>query len=346
MEPDGAGINPGEILAGGGVKVSKEKLYSEAQATGFRPEILEKVIQLLNLLEAFQGHPFLQGRLVLKGGTALNLFYFNVPRLSVDIDLNYIGAVSRETMLEERPKLEEAVQAVCSREGFIIRRLPTDHAGGKWQLRYESSIGQSGNLEVDLNFMFRVPLWPINLMDSKQVGSYQAPGVPILDIHEIAAGKLAALLARQASRDLFDAHQLLTQQELDPRMLRLAFVVYGAMNRVDWRSVSIDDVNFDTRELKNSLVPVLRTDVIGDQNKETWTNTLVSECREALSVVLPLEPNEKEFLGKLLDHGEIEASLLTNDFSMVDKINIHPLLAWKALNVKHHKNDQGANLKS
>jgi len=324
-------------MAGGCVKVSREKLYNEAQATGFRPEILEKVIQLMALLEAFQTHPFLQGRLVLKGGTALNLFYFDVPRLSVDIDLNYIGAVSRETMLEERPKLEEAVQAVCSREGFTIRRLPTDHAGGKWQLRYESSIGQSGNLEVDLNFMFRVPLWPINSMDSKQVGSYQAPGVAILDIHEIAAGKLAALLARQASRDLFDVHLLLTKQELDPQMLRLAFVVYGAMNRVDWRSVSIDDVNFDARELENSLIPVLAGNALGGNDIETWTNSLVKECREALSVVLPLAENEKEFLDGLLDRGKIEPSLLTEDPDMTDRINSHPLLAWKALNVKKHK---------
>ncbi len=319
------------------MKVSREKLYSEAQATGFRPEILEKVIQLLNLLETFQSHPFIQGRLALKGGTALNLFYFDVPRLSVDIDLNYVGAVRRKTMLGERPKLEEAIQAVCSREGFTIRRLPTDHAGGKWGLRYESSIAQSGNLEMDLNFMFRVPLWPMDLMDSKQVGSYKAPAVPILDIHEIAAGKLAALLARQASRDIFDAHLLLTKQELDTRMLRLAFVVYGAMNRKDWRTVSVDDINFNTRELGTSLVPVLRENALGDTDRESWTNSLVEECKAALSVVLPLSKNETEFLDRLLDRGEIEPSLLTGDPGMTVRINSHPLLAWKALNVRQHK---------
>jgi hypothetical protein len=68
MESYGSGVNPGSFLAGGYVKVSREKLHREAQATGFRPEILEKVIQLLNLLEAFQGHPFIEGRLALKGG--------------------------------------------------------------------------------------------------------------------------------------------------------------------------------------------------------------------------------------------------------------------------------------
>jgi predicted nucleotidyltransferase component of viral defense system len=84
---------------------------AEAADTGFRPEVLERVFQLLSLLESLRSHPFLKGRLVLKGGTALNLFYFDVPRLSVDIDLNYIGAVDRETMLQERPQVEQAVQA-------------------------------------------------------------------------------------------------------------------------------------------------------------------------------------------------------------------------------------------
>ena len=73
------------------MRISQERLTVEAQETGFRPEILEKVIHLLQLLETIQSHPDLQGHLVLKGGTALNLFLFDVPRLSVDIDLNYIG---------------------------------------------------------------------------------------------------------------------------------------------------------------------------------------------------------------------------------------------------------------
>jgi predicted nucleotidyltransferase component of viral defense system len=88
------------------------------------------------LLDTLQSHPFLKGRLALKGGTALNLFAFDIPRLSVDIDLNYIGAVSREAMLEDRPKIEQAVQAVFKREGFTVRRMPEEHAGGKWALRY------------------------------------------------------------------------------------------------------------------------------------------------------------------------------------------------------------------
>ena len=115
-----------------------------------------------------------------------------MPRLSVDIDLNYVGSADRETMLAERPQIEQAMHAVFERQELTIRRMPTEHAGGKWSLRYHSATGQMGNLEVDLNCMYRFPLWPVISMDSHFVGSWQATDVPVIDIHELAAGKLAA----------------------------------------------------------------------------------------------------------------------------------------------------------
>ena len=78
------------------MKISPEKLAAVAEATGFRHDVLEKVAHLLGLLNSLGNHPVLKGKLVLKGGTALNLFVFDVPRLSVDIDLNYIGAEDRD----------------------------------------------------------------------------------------------------------------------------------------------------------------------------------------------------------------------------------------------------------
>jgi len=318
------------------MKVSREKLTSESQTTGFRPEVLEKVIHLLNLLEGFSRHPFLKGRLALKGGTALNLFLLDVPRLSVDIDLNYVGAVDRGTMMAERPKVEQAVQAVCSREGMNITRVPTDHAGGKWRLRYDSALGEGGNLEVDLNFMFRVPLWPITLRNAK-VGSYWAMQIPVLDLHELAAGKLAALLARQASRDLFDAHQLLMRSDLDHKKLRLGFVLYGAMNRKDWRTVTVEDVGYDPRELENQLIPVVRSEFLAKQKAGDWAAAMIAECRDRLGAVLPMSADEIAFLDRILDHGEIKPELLTTDDESAERIRTHPLLQWKAVNVRQHK---------
>ena len=143
------------------MKFSSSEIMPVAESTGFRAEMVEKVLHLLNLLDALNSHPFLKGKWVLKGGTALNMFMLDLPRLSVDIDLNYIGTLDREGMLMDRPKLEQAAQAVFSREGFTTKRVPDEHAGGKWRLSYQSFTGQSGNLEVDLNFMFRQPLLDI-----------------------------------------------------------------------------------------------------------------------------------------------------------------------------------------
>ena len=320
------------------MKISHEKLIAQAEATGFRPDVLEKVAHLLGLLEALGSHPFLKGKLALKGGTALNLFIFNVPRLSVDIDLNYVGAEDREAMLAERPRIEQAVQAVFAREGFTVRRMPEEHAGGKWSLRYQSAAGLGGNLEVDLNFMYRVPLWPVSLSDSYPVGTWQASQIPVIDIHELAAGKLAALLARRQARDLFDSHRILHKENLDHDRLRTAFVVYGAMNRKDWRTVSVEDVNFESAELARQLIPTLRvTESTEQESIDQYGARLVEECRQALSVVLPFSENEKAFLDLLLDQGEIDSTILTSDKDLQQRIQKQPLLEWKAVNVRKHK---------
>lgn len=63
------------------MKISPEKLAAEAEATGFRPDVLEKVAHLLGLLDALRSHPFLKEKLVLKGGTALNLRFRCAPAL-------------------------------------------------------------------------------------------------------------------------------------------------------------------------------------------------------------------------------------------------------------------------
>jgi len=300
--------------------------------------MVEKVLHLLNLLNTLNSHPYLKGKLALKGGTAVNLFVLSMPRLSVDIDLNYVGALNREEMLSDRPKIEQAAQAVFSREGFTVKRVPDDHAGGKWRLSCPSFTGQSNNLEVDLNFMFRLPLWDIRYADSHPLGDFQARNIPLLDLHELTAGKLAALLSRRQTRDLFDCHQLLGLDKLDPGRLRTVFVVFGAMNRKDWRTVAAEDVAFDPAELARQLFPTLHFHAIQQQGTSAvYGMRLVNECREALSVVLPFTDAELEFLCRLLDKGEIVPELLTSDPALQDRIRTQPLLEWKAINVRQHK---------
>ena len=320
------------------MRISAERLVAAAEATGFRADMLERVAQLLGLLEAIQRHPFLRGKLALKGGTALNLFVFDVPRLSVDIDLNYVGAAGREAMLAERPQLEEALGGVFAREELSNRQITAEHAGGKWVLRYLASSGQTGRIDVDINYMYRVPLWPVIVTDSRRVGGWQATGVPVIDVHELAAGKLAALLSRQRARDLFDSRLIFSIDALDPGRLRTAFVVYGAMNRRDWRTVSADDVSFDASELAGQLLPALRGRTGQSIEARSYGQTLVDECKRALSALLPLTGEEHAFLDRLLDGGEVDATLLTDDPRLQQRIEAQPLLAWKAQNVRSYRN--------
>jgi len=109
---------------------------TQAMTGTYLPEIVEKVRQLLRLLDDLRSHPFLKDRLALKGGTALNLFLWDVPRLSVDLDFDYVGTPDRDAMLADRPQVERAIEAVCSRRGIGVRRAPEEHAGGKWRLNY------------------------------------------------------------------------------------------------------------------------------------------------------------------------------------------------------------------
>jgi hypothetical protein len=316
------------------VKLSHDILMADAGATGFRPEILEKCELLLSLLQGLVDDPFLGPRLVLKGGTALNLFVFDVPRLSLDADMNYVGAADVGTMETERPLVEAAIRSVCQREGFRIGRTPDKHAGGKWHLAYASALSGSAELQLDVNFMLRVPLWPVVARDSRTLGHAGARQVPVLDVNELAAGKLAALLSRHASRDLFDAHQVLASDLLNPELLRIAFVVYGAANRVDWRTVAIRDIFFEGRELRDQLIPVLRRSGGIEQVSDSFAERLLDETRAMLTTVLPLRQRELAFLEALMGEGIVDASLLTDDPVLRERIQAQPGLHWKALNVR------------
>jgi hypothetical protein len=216
--------------------------------------------------------------------------------------------------------------------------MNNDHAAMTFFFRYDSVLGQRGDLKVDLNFMFRVPLWPVVNMDSRPIGPYHATGFPVLDIHELAGGKIAALMARRAGRDLLDVHQLLTGAKLDLELLRLAFVIYGAMNRKDWRTVRVSDVSFTEDGLRKDLLPLLRSGMVTDWDSTIrWGERLVEETRRSLNSLLPFSEAEHEFFDRLLDHGEVKPTLLTEDEDLWERISLHPGLAWKALNVRKFK---------
>jgi len=309
---------------------SKEQLMSQAKSSGYKPEIFEKVYRLLDIFQQIMSVPFLQDRLVLKGGTALNLFCFEqLPRLSVDIDLNYIGALDREKMLEEKQVLMDAVHQIMLQNQFERHRSPMHHAGGKMVWFYPSLLGQRGSLEIDINFMYRQPLFPV-LLKSPNIQEYKSIKGPVLDIHELAAGKLSALFDRSASRDWFDAHYLLTQMPLDKPKLKLAFVTYLAMTKIDLSRMVPEQINFDLTDLRNRLVPVMHQLSVSRNTRELkeWATARINELREQLSNILPLEDHERLFIQKIRNEGLISPELITNDQEMAQKIINHPGINW------------------
>ena len=109
------------------------------------------------------------------------------------------------------------------------------------------------------------------------------------------------------------------------------------MNRKDWRTISLDDISFTANELKQKLFPVMRQNLVPRQEDlSRYGQKLVEECRDKLSIVYPLSENEIKFLDLILDKGKIDGALLIEDKEMQERINRHPMLHWKAINVKKH----------
>ena len=320
------------------VAPSVQTLQRIADETGHQLGTLEKVVRLLELLQEIYRDPALSNRLALKGGTALNVFHLGLDRLSVDIDLNYIGALDRAVMEKERPIVDAALNRLLASQGYGIRRQPDEHAGGKWLMRYASALGGNGTLELDMNYMAREPLFGAARMESRPLGEMRASIVLVLDIHEIVAGKLVALIDRQAARDLFDARRIVSINGLDWGKIKAAVLAIGSCGRRDWRTMSVDAIEVEPADVAQKLAICLPRDRFsGKGGVEAWIEETVSMCRQKLGFLFDLTANEQEFLDDILDHGEINANLLDVSPEIRTRIGNMPMLAWKTKHVRKHR---------
>ena len=309
------------------------------EKTQFNTDNIEKVLRLLEILNEIFAHPVLNKFYALKGGTALNLFYFNIPRLSVDIDLNYQG-LDRSEMLENKKEHEKIFQKLFQVKGYTVKRMPEEHAGGKWRLNYKNIMGQDQNLEVDLAYMLRVPLMPTEIRSSNDFCGFKAQNIRVLNIHELAAGKFCALLSRCKPRDLFDAHLLLHNISWNKQKLRECFTTYAAFNKDDFSQIeALGDMKFDLSQFKAQLIATLPAGSI-TLSPEEYLNKLISECREKLDIILPFSDSEKNFLKEVNFTGNIYPEMVSEDESMQMNIRNQPMLAWKCLNVKNYRSKQ------
>jgi len=144
-------------------------------------------------------------------------------------------------------------------------------------------------------------------------------------------------LGREASRDLFDSYQLFSHWPLDNKKLRLAFVIYAGMEKNDWQEIKIDNVRFTVNDIRDKLIPVLKSIETPKPNfkeVEVWANKLVNKCKNGLGLILPFHEHEIEFLNRLQQYGEIKPELVSDDSYFCERILQHPLLHWRVKQAK------------
>lgn len=160
----------------------------------------------------------------LKGGTAINLFHRDFPRLSVDIDLTYLPTEDHETAMKGiadglgriQKMLENAVQDIR------VTKLPqTDGVEAKLSCR----LGRT-EIKIEVNPVVRGYLWePVEMpvVDAVQDEFERFAAINVISKGELYGGKICAALDRQHPRDIFDI-KILLEEEGITEQIRLGFI--------------------------------------------------------------------------------------------------------------------------
>ncbi len=208
--------------------ITESLIQAIADRTGFRTDLIDKIIRMNDLMYDIFRHPYLKHRVLLKGGTCLNFCYLDKPRLSVDIDLNYIGSVDMETMLVERKEMSRAIKIIVNDHGYKLLRVPKQkHAGGKWRLGYRDIYGDNKNLELELNYMYRCPIGKPIENKFKLFDETVEYKIKHVSKEELFAGKVMATLGRSLARDVYDLHNIIFQTDYDKTFFRKAVIFLG-----------------------------------------------------------------------------------------------------------------------
>ncbi|HEJ6137353.1 TPA: nucleotidyl transferase AbiEii/AbiGii toxin family protein [Pseudomonas aeruginosa] len=169
---------------------------------------------------------FVDGTFALKGGTAINLFVRDMPRLSVDLDLVFTDhTLPRDEALA---RINEAVRQAAERlkkRGFQTH-APAAAAGETKLLVRRGSV----QVKIEVNFVMRGTVRSVrqaSLTPTARDVLMADLEIPVVSLEDVYGGKLVAALDRQHPRDLFDVMQLFAHEGITPG-IRRAFVVYLA----------------------------------------------------------------------------------------------------------------------
>ena len=256
----------------------------------------------------------------LKGGTAINLFVRDMPRLSVDLDLVFVDhRLDRDKALAS---INEAIRSAVDR---LKKRGLQTHAATVADAGETKLFVRRDKLEVkvEVNFVLRGTVHPIrstSLTAKAKETLLVDLELPVVSLEDLYGGKLVAALDRQHPRDLFDVMQLFLHEGITPE-IRRSFVVYLASHN---------------RPIHEVLFPNLR-DISGDYDNTFRGMTaepvelealLSARKRMVTELQAGLDANEREFLLSLA-RNEPNCALLG-----IEHLEQLPGILWKLKNLE------------
>ena len=138
-------------------KFDKAELGRIAKQYGFVRDTFEKVIRLTDILRYINKDVFLKEHLVLKGGTAINLAILNLPRLSVDIDLDYTPNDAREIMLSNREQITSVIKDYMNDEGYILStETKSRFSLDSFIYKYVNAGGNPDSIKIEINYRIAI----------------------------------------------------------------------------------------------------------------------------------------------------------------------------------------------
>jgi predicted nucleotidyltransferase component of viral defense system len=305
----------------------RKTLDRQSAELGFTRDAFEKVFRLTEILRYFEGHPLLSGCLALKGGTAINLTVFALPRLSVDIDLDLAHNLSLEEMMAMRGKIADAVRKYIDAEGYVLSsKSKSRHSLDSFVCSYRNAGGNNDNLKIEINYSLRCHILPPIVRHIETLGVFSPVNVLALDPLELFAAKTVALLTRAAPRDLYDVSNMIRFglfDEADSELLRRCVVFYTAVGSdLESEALWFDKTdNLTYFRIRTELLPLLR------KREHFDLSDARNITKNALASLLTLTGNEQQFLTAFRS-GEYHPELLF-DGEILERVKSHPMAAWK-----------------
>ena len=299
-----------------------------ANEMNFVRDTLEKVLRLSEILNYLNSNPLTKDNLALKGGTAINLTVFDLPRLSVDIDLDFADNLPRDEMMTVRESIRDDLRTYMSTQGYAISpRSKAFHSLDSFVFTYQNLGGMNDNIKIEINYSLRAHIFDPVLRNLSVPELNGGNTVKTLVPIELFAAKINALIGRAAARDLYDVHNMIKFvlfDESELSMLRKCVVFYTAISQ-DEISEEYDFKRMNaitSRKIKTDLLPVIKkgefVELVG----------IKKEVTEYLTGLLTLTSDEREFLTRFKNK-RYTPELLFDDISILDRIIKHPMAIWK-----------------